>query len=1136
MEWILHHMVKFSRNCNQNTYPSADVGNFFEEPLPEIEHLLDSAQKCVENITHKDSGAGANASSSAGMVLIATSPLSELVWSPDRGLSLRHAGSSLAEKKASVLWNAESFNIIISSPQYVNDGTRDPSVGLVDKMQLELNAEDASSKKLSLIHSPRSTADVHSVSPSRSQEQDSRSRGDIDIVNKLEEVSNDELKDNQKLKEEVGTCSSSSDKVRGVNSVEKDEVDDNVIHYKISSPDNNCPSPESSNSREGLKPDVASKELPCAAKKQVGTKNCQPSRSAVISAYENSMTKDVTKVRSASSSSADQNRADLVLDINLNCGEYSDDEQSKKMENRTNFGAVAASQSLDVCQEENLEANNKDNPPISEYLAAYNSKPTDHKKCKEKVLYDDEDGGNIAKEREGSHESVESSTSKRLTLKRKRAQNSSLEAPFGSKRFQNDAGESSYSGTLLRKDSSFLHWISTITNSLSMSYKSTPVPLVQKSSSAAKVNSDSPATSHNNDKEITCATVGFNSLFQSLSRPSVKISSKNHLEKLKVATQECGHCSHHIASDRLKIGSNSFTPVTIKDMDSCSKKVHVNSGTSAIGSLHVVSDHEDGNLKNQFVVSDGKLNQNIHEVEELPLSRFNGSTSKSASLEKEENGIGQTRGLRKMGSSSSSNKDGSGSHAEKGIEVLGSVRQSSSTLANDSSSGFLGSLWITRLFPKVLSTLQESVPCSPTSDLADEKLNGTINMLSSSSKENAASNMEHNSPDNCCLVYLESEKYHQSRGKQSYPISPTERRDQKLKSRLSPIQPSQNFKKSETIASHFAKRLDALRHIKPSCSNNVSNEVTICFFCGRTGHNLKECSDIVNSNLEGFPENKSCSVTDGCILCSQRKHRGIACRHASLKGKNNNTTSSSTCNVSHVQTEKNPVTSTSPSYDGRIILWSVDKKKDQQHASVFPQGGLIQKYKPVIHTASSTGKLVTPCANVADSNPVREDLAESSLEGHQMASDSMENLSKGNQIVSYYNILPNKVSGEPTAIFGTLRKLRLSRMDIIRWLKSPIANVTLKGFFLRLRLGKWEGFGGTGYNVACINGATCKNRLSVCIGNFTCLVDCRFVSNHDFLEDELKAWWSAVMRGDIKLPSREELNKKLQEMELLDFK
>ncbi|XP_072951650.1 uncharacterized protein [Typha angustifolia] len=1095
MEWILHHMVKFSRNCNQNTYPSADVGNFFEEPLPEIEHLLDSAQKCVENITHKDSGAGANASSSA-----------------------------------------ESFNIIISSPQYVNDGTRDPSVGLVDKMQLELNAEDASSKKLSLIHSPRSTADVHSVSPSRSQEQDSRSRGDIDIVNKLEEVSNDELKDNQKLKEEVGTCSSSSDKVRGVNSVEKDEVDDNVIHYKISSPDNNCPSPESSNSREGLKPDVASKELPCAAKKQVGTKNCQPSRSAVISAYENSMTKDVTKVRSASSSSADQNRADLVLDINLNCGEYSDDEQSKKMENRTNFGAVAASQSLDVCQEENLEANNKDNPPISEYLAAYNSKPTDHKKCKEKVLYDDEDGGNIAKEREGSHESVESSTSKRLTLKRKRAQNSSLEAPFGSKRFQNDAGESSYSGTLLRKDSSFLHWISTITNSLSMSYKSTPVPLVQKSSSAAKVNSDSPATSHNNDKEITCATVGFNSLFQSLSRPSVKISSKNHLEKLKVATQECGHCSHHIASDRLKIGSNSFTPVTIKDMDSCSKKVHVNSGTSAIGSLHVVSDHEDGNLKNQFVVSDGKLNQNIHEVEELPLSRFNGSTSKSASLEKEENGIGQTRGLRKMGSSSSSNKDGSGSHAEKGIEVLGSVRQSSSTLANDSSSGFLGSLWITRLFPKVLSTLQESVPCSPTSDLADEKLNGTINMLSSSSKENAASNMEHNSPDNCCLVYLESEKYHQSRGKQSYPISPTERRDQKLKSRLSPIQPSQNFKKSETIASHFAKRLDALRHIKPSCSNNVSNEVTICFFCGRTGHNLKECSDIVNSNLEGFPENKSCSVTDGCILCSQRKHRGIACRHASLKGKNNNTTSSSTCNVSHVQTEKNPVTSTSPSYDGRIILWSVDKKKDQQHASVFPQGGLIQKYKPVIHTASSTGKLVTPCANVADSNPVREDLAESSLEGHQMASDSMENLSKGNQIVSYYNILPNKVSGEPTAIFGTLRKLRLSRMDIIRWLKSPIANVTLKGFFLRLRLGKWEGFGGTGYNVACINGATCKNRLSVCIGNFTCLVDCRFVSNHDFLEDELKAWWSAVMRGDIKLPSREELNKKLQEMELLDFK
>lgn len=40
-----------------------------------------------------------------------------------------------------------------------------------------------------------------------------------------------------------------------------------------------------------------------------------------------------------------------------------------------------------------------------------------------------------------------------------------------------------------------------------------------------------------------------------------------------------------------------------------------------------------------------------------------------------------------------------------------------------------------------------------------------------------------------------------------------------------------------------------------------------------------------------------------------------------------------------------------------------------------------------------------------------------------------------------------------------------------RWMKPPCSNFCLEGFFLRLRLGKWEeGLGGTGYHVACISG------------------------------------------------------------------
>lgn len=43
-----------------------------------------------------------------------------------------------------------------------------------------------------------------------------------------------------------------------------------------------------------------------------------------------------------------------------------------------------------------------------------------------------------------------------------------------------------------------------------------------------------------------------------------------------------------------------------------------------------------------------------------------------------------------------------------------------------------------------------------------------------------------------------------------------------------------------------------------------------------------------------------------------------------------------------------------------------------------------------------------------------------------------------------------------------------------RWSKSPISNLTLEGYFVRVRLGKWEeGLGGTGYHMARIIGKTC---------------------------------------------------------------
>uniref|UniRef100_A0A0A9E8C3 Plus3 domain-containing protein n=1 Tax=Arundo donax TaxID=35708 RepID=A0A0A9E8C3_ARUDO len=152
------------------------------------------------------------------------------------------------------------------------------------------------------------------------------------------------------------------------------------------------------------------------------------------------------------------------------------------------------------------------------------------------------------------------------------------------------------------------------------------------------------------------------------------------------------------------------------------------------------------------------------------------------------------------------------------------------------------------------------------------------------------------------------------------------------------------------------------------------------------------------------------------------------------------------------------------------------------------------------HRGGSTdGKSVAPHDNL-EGNTSAEDIDRRREDIKGGVSDFMASLPDNKQIVPY-GIVSNDLWDESSVVFGALHMLRLSRSDIIRWLRSPIKHTTLDGFFVRLRFGKWEeALGGTGYHVARLNGALDWNRLSVTIRNSTCQVDSRFVSNHDFHE------------------------------------
>ncbi|EYU32519.1 hypothetical protein MIMGU_mgv1a004371mg [Erythranthe guttata] len=145
------------------------------------------------------------------------------------------------------------------------------------------------------------------------------------------------------------------------------------------------------------------------------------------------------------------------------------------------------------------------------------------------------------------------------------------------------------------------------------------------------------------------------------------------------------------------------------------------------------------------------------------------------------------------------------------------------------------------------------------------------------------------------------------------------------------------------------------------------------------------------------------------------------------------------------------------------------------------------------------------------------------------------------------NVEDNRNSQNNTAVsskvFHAIRNLRLTRADILRWMNSGVSLSHLSGFFLRLRLGNVEaGQEGGSYYVACITGdgrehkgSRSKKSVLVDVGGIISSVESQYVSNQEFLEDEIEAWWCRIMDSGCKIPSLDELNSKLKDRHILGF-
>ncbi|PAN28218.1 hypothetical protein PAHAL_5G138600 [Panicum hallii] len=920
------------------------------------------------------------------------SPLSELVWSPDEGLSIKIAASSLSTRKASLRWNADTLSIVISSPQQSGAGGAKSSDNIYDnllevseKMPSQLRAHSDSSLRVTANPNRITNLDALQSTSMRSQEQDSR----INVMNEGKERSEDCCVDKPEDME-VGSCPTRCCK--------------DASH--------------GSASRKEVMASISENQVYCAT-------TVHNERSWETNAWRARLIKAVCQKDSMLPKKTENALPHSTLGISCGAGEVSgklvgflDNRNVQSPGDDSNvISNVPVIPSCDNHQDPVLQESHNDEPVVARggsasavnAVAKCESAPgVDARrleKGKEKVVYNDSNCVGNTKKSDDSNESIESCTSTKPP-KRKHAQCSEAMMPSGNKRFRRGDNESSCSGLLEKCGSSFFNWMSSLTNGLPMFDEATAaVALDQKFSASTGEGSAAPPLPLQNNSGIPMHCVGFNSLFQSLYTHTVMITSRNNCR------QPESNCTGHVFN-RLTLELNNSNSMLDKQIGMGRETLDVTADTLAAERFQMVSGGSRGNFHNQIDISPMRPEKNM----KLP----NSSQFCSKPLEEKQTDCA-------VGCSNDATRN-------KG--------------------GFMESLWVSRLLPKTSLEVMEATPCNVESAVNPKAVGDMLYCPSVQNLNEKELNIIQNFTGRGSSDGATSSKC--------------------------PAMPPEEPKQSESMASVFAKRLDALRHAKTSALRLT-----------------------------------------------------VACDHGIPKLNNHKTNSLVVSYSSHDELEVGHGTHKSSSGNGRIVLCADDKGKGQlcTQSNEELRGNFLSEREHQDHGGSTAGKS-TPQHNL-EVNTLAEDVDRRRVELKGGVSDFVASLPDNKQIVPY-GIIPNVVSDESSVVFGALHRLRLSRSDIIRWLRSPIMDTTLDGFFVRLRFGKWEeALGGTGYHVARLNGALDRNHLSVTIRNSTCQVDSRFVSNHDFHEDELRAWWSAAMKGEWKLPSKEELSMKLRERELL---
>ncbi|XP_059632409.1 uncharacterized protein LOC132275051 isoform X2 [Cornus florida] len=977
---------------------------------------LECSNQFIRTKLNNDSGAGVNASSSLNVTLVPSDPLSELVWSPHKGLGLKCADGRFSEKKLSLLWDVGTSNIVLSPP---------------DKQIDEINL--VTSQAANFYRSCRGSDDINLVS------------GSTDKHNTDEE--------NPKTSDFLPPTT--SDPITfGIEERETMAGDFNKV--MMTDPD-------------GKIEDLAS------GKRKLGFEVALASEVRTVKQSE-ALDNAVQNLTSAGSRSKE-----LALIIKR------ESENKMKTHDSTDSSPL---EKLDSTAESGLRfPTSKDDCGASEERFQWkNSVPLEtsplnsrvhfcRRKGKEKALSDGDANQKLSKEEDESDESVESCNSVGLFTAGKRPWSFEQLNFVGSKRVKKQIQESPASTSFVRQDSSFMNWISNMVKGLPKSTQdeapSLALTLANPSHGHESLNQEIVACNKNTD--LGSRNMGFQSLFQSLYCSNAKIVES-------------------------RMSSGVYPKGDYKDPVLDEKTCNAN--------ISLTTCHGENNqFRKQFLLcgnGDGLATQPRIQFATIASSQ---ETSK-ANLAEDRTScdllcVEAKDGIHPSDSSSSKCKTNSADPPSKG-KAIHSIGYREDPLR---------SLWITRFSAKPLGSvldldhydqrtrraLECSADCTRPTTQAQSCVDFPIDQKGSEANEY--------STEDPAFAGTELQKYAPKTGAAFKRIHGFEGRQSTFK--MNPILPSPKYKSSEVMASVFARRLDAFNHNIPSdVKDDAINTTSTCSYCGRSGHELRDCSEITQTELEDLLRN--ITSYDGteesscfCIRCFQHDHWAVSCPVSSSSKQNQPGASL----VNHHTAKRVQL----PQTAGVQVIWFGKKPQVDTGFNLNPK---------------CSGK--TPDSRFSNLKHITSSSGEKRLQENQ------------NRIVC--NFVNKQISDVPKRMFDAMRRLHLTRRDILKLLNSQVP-LDLDGFFIRVRLGKWEeGLGGTGYYVAYITGLqretsshNSTNSIPVNVGGIHCTIESRYVSNQDFLEEELMAWLFTISRNGGRIPSEEELILKFEERKRLGF-